>query len=604
MDKHGRSFRLRSALLAAAMFLSLLAPMAPAARAADVTGSISATVRLDYDQTLAELRRREIRAELWQEGRYLGAAGLTEAGAQTLSGYPATVSHRDAAGEILYGETPGYLDLRVDGLPRGNYTLRLSGRGYVTCEQTVVMGECARHVVVGTGDAAFALGDFDENGFVDARDRELLAGALGSGDSRELERFDLNGDGTVDIVDLAYVNRQIGAGGEAQVLETTLLAPPVDLSVLAAEMAREGVILLSGDPEELFRDEDGPVFFQANGNGEIVLPILFQRSVEMEQLQIDSSDDAPILAGTVEVEDEDGERTLYAFDNALSGGAQTLSVQEADGGVITIDLGRRVAVKKITITVTRTAEGYAAVESIRFLKEMVPLDPEAAEGRVTGLAAGAGDGKVDLTWNRMPNVTGYRVDWQCLSDARQTGSLYVEVNRAEITGLENLKEYQFTVTAVNGSWNGKPSQPVTATPQPASAPSAPDMVSVTALDGALQVGWKAAKGATYYALYYTDRADAPLSAYIPLGGTLTATGTTLTGLTNGVTYYLYIVAGNEMGRSGPSRIAAGTPQAVVYERPAGIPKLGVLDWRDIASIRLADPGNVDGAAYANGFTPS
>ena len=607
MDKHGRSFRLRTALLAAAMFLSLLAPMAPAGRAAEaaVTGSISATVRLDYDQTLAELRRREVRAELWQGETYLGAASLTEAGTLTLSGYPATVSHRDAAGEVLYGDTPGCLDLRVDGLPQGSYTLRLSGRGYVTCEQTVVMDECARHVVVGTGDAAFALGDFDENGFVDARDRELLAGALGSADSQALERFDLNGDGAIDIVDLAYVNRQIGAGGTAQVLETAMLAPPVDMSVLAEEMAASGVIPLSGDPADLFRSGGGTVAFQANAAGQIVLPIPFRQPVEMEQVQIASADAAPILAGTVEVEDQYGERTLHAFDSVLSGGSQTLSAREADGGVITIDLGGRVAVKKITITVTRTAEGYAAVESIRFLKEMVPLDPEAAEARVTGLSARAGSEQVSLTWNRMPNVTGYRVDWQALSDPRQSGSLYVEVNRAEITGLENLTAYQFTVTAVNGSWSGKPSQPVTATPQPASAPSAPDMVSVTALDGALQVGWKAAESATYYGLYYTDRADAPLSAYIPLGGTLTAAGTTLTGLTNGVTYYLYIVAGNEMGRSGPSRIAAGTPQAVVYERPAGIPALGVLDWRDIASIRLADPGNVDSSAYAGGapFTP-
>lgn len=606
MDKHRRSFRLRAVLLAAAMFLSLLAPMAPAARAAEAaaSGSVSATVRLDYDQTLAELRRREVRAELWQGGTCLGEASLAEAGTYTLSGYPAAVSHRDAAGEALYGETPGYLDLRVDGLPRGSYTLRLSGRGYAACEQTVVLDEYARHVVVGTGDAAFALGDFDGNGAVDARDRELLAGALDAGGSQELERFDLNGDGAVDIVDLAYVNRQIGAGGAAQVLETDLLAPPVDLSALTSEMAREGVILLSGDPADLFRDGGGAVAFQADAAGRIVLPIPFRQAAEMEQIQIASADAAPILAGTVEVEDQYGERTLHAFDSARSGGTQTLSAQTG-GGVITIDLGGRVAVKKITITVTRTADGYAAVESIRFLKEMVPLNPEAAEGRVTGLTAQAGSERVSLAWNRMPNITGYRVDWQALSDPRQSGSLYVEVNRAEITGLENLTAYQFTVTAVNGSWNGKPSQPVAATPQPASAPKAPDMVSVASLDGALQVGWKAAEGATYYELYYTDRANAPLNAYIPLGGTLTATGTTLTGLVNGVTYYLYIVAGNEMGRSGPSRIAEGTPQAVVYERPAGIPQLGVLDWRDIASIRLADPGNVDGPAYAAGapFTP-
>ena len=73
MGKHGNSFRLRACLLAAAMFLSLLSPMAPEARGAEVavTGSVSATVRLDYDQSLAELERREVRAELWQGGTYL-----------------------------------------------------------------------------------------------------------------------------------------------------------------------------------------------------------------------------------------------------------------------------------------------------------------------------------------------------------------------------------------------------------------------------------------------------------------------------------------------------------------------------------------------------
>ena len=203
--------------------------------------------------------------------------------------------------------------------------------------------------------------------------------------------------------------------------------------MLFRSLAQEGVILLSGSLTDLFQAGGTPAIFQAVENGEIVLPIPFRESVEMEQLQIGSAVDAPILTGVVEVEDEYGETTLYAFDTARSGGAQTLSLSQAEDNVITIDLGRRVAVKKITITVTRTENGYAAVESIQFLKEMVPLDPEAAEGRVKGLAAEAGDGKVDLTWNRMPNITGYRVDWQCLSDQRQNGSLYVEeIGRAHV----------------------------------------------------------------------------------------------------------------------------------------------------------------------------
>ena len=167
----------------------------------------------------------------------------------------------------------------------------------------------------------------------------------------------------------------------------------------------------------------------------------------------------------------------------------------------------------------------------------------------------------------------------------------METNQANITGLDNLIAYQFTVTAVDGAWSGKPSAPVTATPQPASAPPAPDMVSVSALDGALRVSWKASKGATYYEVYYTSQTNAPASSYLRFGEAVTATGTTITGLVNDTAYSIYIIAGNDMGRSAPSLIASGTPKAVVYARPAGIPTQGVLEWQDFASIRLADPNN-------------
>ena len=50
----------------------------------------------------------------------------------------------------------------------------------------------------------------------------------------------------------------------------------------------------------------------------------------------------------------------------------------------------------------------------------------------------------------------------------------------------------------------------------------------------------------------------------------------VTGLENGVAYYIYIIAGNDIGRSGPSRIASGTPEAVVYERPAGCDQMAGL----------------------------
>ena len=107
-----------------------------------------------------------------------------------------------------------------------------------------------------------------------------------------------------------------------------------------------------------------------------------------------------------------------------------------------------------------------------------------------------------------------------------------------------------------------------ATPQPAKAPSAPDMVSVSPLDSALSVGWKASENATFYEVYYKMDSE---SGYRQWGGRLSNTSTVITGLTNGVTYSIYIQAGNAVGISGPSRTALGTPTAVDYSRPEGIP---------------------------------
>ena len=109
----------------------------------------------------------------------------------------------------------------------------------------------ARHVILGTGDATFTLGDFDGNDRVTEKDREALSEALGSTDSEDLARYDLNGDGAVDIVDLAYVNRQLEAEGGAEVLSTALLAPPVNPQHIRELVLAAGV-RVDGDMKDLF----------------------------------------------------------------------------------------------------------------------------------------------------------------------------------------------------------------------------------------------------------------------------------------------------------------------------------------------------------------
>ena len=325
------------------------------------------------------------------------------------------------------------------------------------------------------------------------------------------------------------------------------------------------------------------------------LAVSLTEPVEMEEIRIVSPEGPEAMReGSVAVTYEDGSGETIPFDLSLPEGIRAIGPVEGSS-VVKISLGRRVAVKEIVITVTRTEGGdYTTVESIQFLREIIPERPSAAGSVVRNLTAAAGSEKVSLRWSEVPNVSGYRVDYWLQDGSGSRRSLRVDVPRAEVTGLENLKTYLFTVTPVDGAWEGTACDPVSATPQPARAPSAPDMVSVSSLDSALSVGWKAAENATFYEVYYKAEDE---SGYRQWGGRLSNTSTVITDLTNDVTYSIYIQAGNSMGVSGPSRTALGTPNAVDYSRPEGIPTEGVLDWQDIEEVWLANPKNVSPTAY-------
>ena len=588
--------RILSLLLA----VSLLWGAVPGARAAGTVagqalGSVAATLRLDFPQHLEEIRERDVQVALFRDGERLGrlSLGWEDGGAQ-MGGYPAAVALRNEdGGELGGGSWPGYLDVTVENLPQGDYVLEFTGEGYVPYTQRLTLRDYSQHVTLGTGDGTFTLGDVDGDGAVDRRDRELLSEALGSEDRRDLERFDLDGSGEIDVTDLAYLTRAMSAGGGAAVRNTAMLPPPVDTAAMLDALLRSGGSVLSGSLDDLFLS-NGQTVTLSGGDGALELDIPLADPVELEELQIVSPEGpGAILAGCAGVEYQDGVREELPFDLSLPEGIYAIGPVPGSS-VISIPLGRRVPVKEIVISVTRTeGGGYAVAESIRFLQEMVPDNPAPPNSEIKNLTAQAGDGRVDLRWGELPNVSGYRVDYR-LRQGGEARSQTVGVPRAEITGLENLKTYLFTVTPVDGGWQGRPSPALAVTPQPAKVPDAPDMVSVGALDGALTVSWKASKNATYYEVYYRQEGN---GAFQRFGGQLSGTGTTVNGLTNGVTYEIYILAGNSMGLSGPSRTALGTPESPDYSRPEGIPAAGVLDWQDIERVWLGDPNNVSPSAY-------
>ncbi len=590
-------------MLCIAMLLTLMLPFSANVFAAEetavsqaVTGNITATLRFDYPQLLENVKQREITAVFSHGKEELGRVTLDGTKTVKFGTYDAqiTVKNRDGAPLTTEAEI-GYFDIAVYNLPLGEYTFCFSGKGYTPCTTpSIRLNNYSQQVIVGTGDATFTIGDVNRDGKVDETDRKLLSDALGKQDAENLKNCDFNGDGKIDIIDLAYVNHQIGAVGGAEVIDTSLIAQnTVKLSETTA-----AVTVTNGQIEDLFRSDGAAVTLSSKDKrGDFIIPVEFKESngVEMEEIDIISpaAGDGAVVAGAVSVLLADGTEEIFPFDNSTP--AEVYAIEPRDGSnKVVISLGKRVAVKKIIIKVdtvigqSGTPE-FAVIEEIQFLKNIVPENPVNTNNKVKNLKAQPLSESVKLTWNEFPNITGYRV-YYGEKPGSYTNELEVQVTSATVTGLKNLQTYYFAVVPISEGWEGGLSDEVSAIPQPNAAPKKPDMVTVTPKNEALLVSWKKTEDAVYYEVYYKEATSA--ADYQQFGGQITGTSVSIGGLTNGTEYNLYVIAGNSIGKGPKSNIVTGIPEKTEVDAPK-IPTKNKISSDRIVKITMNAPENVD-----------
>ena len=587
-----------SGLLCLATLASSCAAWLPAASAAGVqehpvqqttqaTGSISLTLAFALPQRADEVKERKIQLTLTDSsGRAVATVRLWD-GTADASGLTVTTEALNSKGTALTTEQQiGSYRATVSGLALDTYTMTVTGTGYAPCSTDVTLESYSQHVLMSTGDGTFSLGDVNGSGAVDSDDRAALDAHLGTSDAESLTIYDLNGDGKVNVIDLSYVNKMMDLSGIPSVLSTTaIVTPTVDDSA---------VTVTEGKLEDLFTTADTPVTLAPASEGEVLsIPIAFEEAVTMSEISITSpSTDGAVQAGTAQVETEDGQILNVDFDVSAPTGTHAIS-RTAGQTVVTINLGSKVAVKKVTITVnkvegqTGSAPAYATVAQIEFLKDVVS-GSQTADTQVKNLAATAGDGEITLVWDSVANVTGYTVKYGTSKNALNK-TAGASTNRIVISDLENGTTHYFQVTAINGDWSGTPSSILSATPLAASVPGAPSNLKVETADSALRVSWGKTKDATYYQVFYREQGASEFTAW---GGTTTATSTAITNLSNGTVYEVAVKAGNHKGLGPYSAIATGTPAKEGFEMPE-LPETNHINNDEITSIVMKDPNNVN-----------
>ena len=341
--------KITSMVLCAALTASLIPTAGMAADEQAVTGSIKATLRFDYPQLRTKVQEKNISITMYREGEVIGEIPLGKEITGEISDKAQAVEKNIYGAELTNEPEIGYFDVNIADMPLGEYSFALKGDGYTPYKtKSIKLDDYSQHVVLGTGDNTFSIGDVNNDGAVTAKDRDLLTEALGKTDADSLAVYDLNGDGKINIIDLAYVNHQIGDKGEEQVFDTFLLAGKV---INADKISQE--LAVSGTVSNIFNEDNtNPISLGLKDkNKELIIPIEFNKATEMEHIEVVSPDaTGAVEAGvaTVTYEDENGKEITedVHFNSGIPDGVELLSAVEGTRSVV-ISLGKRVAVRKM-----------------------------------------------------------------------------------------------------------------------------------------------------------------------------------------------------------------------------------------------------------------
>ena len=194
-----------------------------------------------------------------------------------------------------------------------------------------------------------------------------------------------------------------------------------------------------------------------------------------------------------------------------------------------------------------------------------PQLPSAVAFAPQGLTATPGDQTVNLLWQAASGASSYNIYRGTASGAEMLVRSGVTSTSYNDTGLTDGVPYYYKVTSVNVIGEGQASSEVTATPNVV-VPQAPINVNATPGDGLVNLSWSAAADALTYNIYRSTAAGDEVIYQQGISGT----SFTDNSVTDGVTYYYQVSAGNGVGESNLSVEVMATPLPPLPATPAGL----------------------------------
>lgn len=499
---------------------------------------------------------------------------------------------------------------RVSNLAPGSYTVRCGGASAFapyeqaielqasSCAEIALIDSVASPDVSGSSRGVMLYGDFDGSGTIDRDDAHAIVSAF----DQQSSAMDLFGSGSVGLEDVQYFATFFLPGEGDDVNAASRVVQKVDPThmLVSAESTSLDNVDVTGDLGSLLVNDGQSVTLapSKDANGEDVaistenpIRLIFEtNNAPMEGLTLRSPVDSEGMprSGIVLVEQTDGQSIEIPFgedyvppepeeapdaegdqaeanaagegqaDDALS---ELLGIEEAyaasgkrdaevdvDNGLIVVDFGTRIAIKKITIRITATSSNkLAEIAQVEFLNDMEERIAPPDLNIPRSLSAVPGKKQFRVNWSAETNVTGYEVKVEQGGKSATFSTVLPTLEVSQFNGgkLQNETEYRVSVRSVNGDWRSPWSESIGVTPKATSVPARPTGVVATGGYGEVSLRWNSAEDAQSYVVYY--RKAGTSDGYTQL--TTTATSMQLTPLDLNTAFQGYIVAVNDLGNS-------------------------------------------------------